>query len=272
MSPDTPATTTGPHFDLSEHSHRRRSPLTGQWVLVSPQRGRRPWQGRRETGAEDSGTRYDADCFLCPGNRRTSGRTNPAYEGTFVFENDHPALMAATPQAGTGHPLFQVQAARGTSRVLCYSPDHSRTLPELEVPQITEVVQAWCEQTADLGRRHAWVQVFENKGEAMGCSQPHPHGQVWATDYLPSEPATEEFRLKLRFEGAPGRAEVEKLIASGVRERQVQGAYRIDQREGGEYVVTFGEKPTVDAVSGLIAEWRNAPNVAEVSIDGGAAP
>jgi UDPglucose--hexose-1-phosphate uridylyltransferase len=146
---------------------------------------------------------YEPSCYLCAGNTLVSGDVNPAYSGTFVFTNDHAALLPEVPDAPDapdgGDPLFQLHAARGTSRVICYSPDHGKTLPELSLAAIGGVIDTWCEQTADLGRTHAWVQVFENKGELMGCSQPHPHGQVWATGHLPNEAATEDREQRAYF-------------------------------------------------------------------------
>jgi UDPglucose--hexose-1-phosphate uridylyltransferase len=209
-----------------ESPHRRFNPLTGEWLLVSPHRARRPWLGQVERVPPENLPTYDPDCYLCPGNARAGGKRNPDYTSTFVFDNDFPALFqpgqleATEPEAnlddsppragaeadktratrggfpGTETPsgeLFLAQPEYGLCRVVCFSPQHDLTLPELSQEQVAAVIDTWRKQTQELGSLEfsAYVQIFENKGALMGCSNPHPHSQIWAVSHIPNEPAKE---------------------------------------------------------------------------------
>lgn len=183
-------------FDATEHPHRRYNPLKNEWILVSPHRAKRPWSGQQEMPDTRKYPSFDENCFLCPGNKRVSGAINPNYLHTYVFPNDFAALMVDSPDAPpSDNPLFQTMGVRGLSRVICFSPDHSKTLPELSIAEIRQVVETWNDQLEELGKDYIWVQAFENKGEMMGCSQPHPHGQIWASSFLPNEIATKEHNM-----------------------------------------------------------------------------
>jgi UDPglucose--hexose-1-phosphate uridylyltransferase len=183
-------------FDVSEHPHRRYNALTGDWILVSPHRTKRPWQGRLDPPASEQRPAYEPACYLCPGNLRAGGERNPEYTSTHVFTNDFAALLPIDPEGASAfpHPLLRVESERGTCRVVCFSPRHDLTLPEMEPADILKVIRVWMDQTRELSRPYRWVQVFENKGDIMGCSNPHPHGQIWAGSALPNEPAKEDRR------------------------------------------------------------------------------
>ncbi|MFC4291037.1 UDP-glucose--hexose-1-phosphate uridylyltransferase [Sphingorhabdus arenilitoris] len=175
-----------------ENPHRRYNPLSGEWVLVSPQRGKRPWQGQVDSPDILPSQSHDPTCYLCPGNERVGGDVNPNYEDIFVFGNDFAALTQQETETLPTDPLFRHDAVTGECRVICFSPDHSKTLPELTTSQIRKVIDCWADQSAELGQAYPWVQVFENKGAMMGCSSPHPHGQIWAQSAVPSLPAAED--------------------------------------------------------------------------------
>lgn len=177
----------------ADYPHRRYNPLTGSWVLVSPHRTQRPWQGKQETPAEERRPAYDPKCYLCPRNERAGGVRNPQYTGTYVFTNDFPALLPEPgPPLGGEGDLLRSQPVAGTCRVVCFSPRHDLTLAEMPPDAVRGVVDAWAQQVEELGATYRWVQLFENRGETMGASNPHPHGQIWASDFIPNEAAGED--------------------------------------------------------------------------------
>jgi UDPglucose--hexose-1-phosphate uridylyltransferase len=181
-------------MNLFSQPHRRYNPLTDEWLLVSPQRTQRPWLGQVEKLPPEERPTYDLHCYLCPGNERAGGRRNPPYAGTFVFDNDFAALRPETPLAEIDQRgLIRAASERGLCRVICFSPRHDWTLPDMPLADICRVVDVWIEQTLELGAYDFihYVQVFENKGDMMGASNPHPHCQVWANEHIPTEPAKE---------------------------------------------------------------------------------
>ncbi len=205
--------------DTLARPHRRFNPLSGGWVQVSPQRMGRPWQGE-VSPPDPPPPAYDPACYLCPGNARVGGEVNPAYTGVHVFDNDFPALADDAGEAVAADPLLRAESSAGVCRVICFSPDHGKSLPQLDLAQLRGVVDCWVEQTAELGARFAHVQVFENKGAMMGCSNPHPHGQVWASAHVPQEVAAEDDRQRayMAEHGRPLLLDVaEREAAEGVR-------------------------------------------------------
>ena len=177
---------------LAGEPHRRYNPLTDEWVLVSAGRTRRPWLGDEEPERDGEGRPYDPDCYLCPGNIRANGHANPVYTETYVFTNDFSALRPDTSIAVVDDGLLRAEGERGLCRVICFSPRHDLTLGRMPSGAVRKVVDMWADQTAELGADYRWVQVFENRGTAMGASNPHPHGQIWAGTALPGDAARED--------------------------------------------------------------------------------
>lgn len=190
-------------FNFEDHSHRRYNPMTGAWLQVSPHRAKRPWQGQQEKATQVDRPEYDPSCYLCPGNTRANGEVNPNYGGTYSFVNDFAAITQDVPSGKMQEgELFLAKSERGICKVICFSPRHDLTIPEMDVETIKEVVALWKREYLELGSldfiNH--VQIFENKGEVMGASNPHPHGQIWAQESIPDEPAKKALNFSRYFE------------------------------------------------------------------------
>lgn len=190
-------------FNIKEHSHTRLNILTGEWLLVSPHRMKRPWQGKVEEIPKDSRPAYDANCYLCPGNKRADGSINPAYTDPFVFTNDFSSLLADTPIGEVNErDLLVAGSESGICRVICFSPGHDLTLPQLDILTIENIITLWQKEFEELSANPfiKYIQIFENKGEIMGCSNPHPHGQIWASSSVPVEISKETRQQKKYYE------------------------------------------------------------------------
>jgi UDPglucose--hexose-1-phosphate uridylyltransferase len=223
--------------DLPRGPHRRYNALTGEWILVSAGRDARPWLGAAEPAPVEARPAFDPGCYLCPGNERAGGARNPSYTGPFVFTNDFAALTPTDDPSSYEYGLLRAETEAGTCRVLCYTPRHDLDLGRLPHEEMREVVDVWADQTTELGRRYRWVQVFENRGTAMGASSPHPHGQIWAGAAIPSETAKEDAAQR-RHHGLAGR----RLLADYA-----------EQESGGPRVVD--EDPEWLAIVPFWAAW-----------------
>lgn len=247
----------------ADSPHRRKNALTGDWVTVSPQRTKRPWRGEEAPEIDVTSVKYDPDCYLCPSNTRANGLVNPDYSGPWAFDNDFPALSNdAGPDearadktrpveaisddvverqggAAAAHSLFCSEPVSGRCRVLCYSADHSKTLTKMTESELSAVIQLWSDEVRQLRKQHRWVQVFENKGAMMGCSNPHPHGQIWAVDSLPTEAVKESMTQAAWFE-QQGHVLLEQ--------------YRTDEERSGERMVVATEH-----WSAMVPYWATWP-------------
>lgn len=203
-----------PSFDSKKHPHRRYNPLLDEWILVSPQRASRPWQGQTEAPEKEHLPDYDPGCYLCAGNLRISGEKNPDYKGVYVFDNDFGSLMNEDVEISEDKTdFFSMQPERGINRVICFSENHSLTLPEMETEDIRKVIDVWQQQYEELGAEDfiSHVQIFENKGKIMGCSNPHPHGQIWAQSSIPTIIRKTQENLKAYF-GKNGKSLLEDYL------------------------------------------------------------
>lgn len=186
-------------FFLTKTPHRRYNPLKDEWILVSPQRTKRPWQGKQEIISPEKLPIHDPDCYLCPGNLRADESKNPVYSSTYVFENDFPAIIKSGEEKIVKESaLFCKETVTGVCKVVCFSPEHNLTLAQMPVYQIENVIKTWIKEVISL-KKYKWVQVFENKGSLMGCSNPHPHGQIWASNFIPNEIYKEDIQQEKYF-------------------------------------------------------------------------
>lgn len=221
---------------LQESPHRRYNILTGDWIKVSPHRTKRPWQGQRENSNEVKRPQHDPGCYLCPGNGRAGGEKTPPYTSTYSFVNDFSALLPETAGGEINTPFFKAQSERGICKVICFSPRHDLTIPLMDVKDIEKVIELWQGEYRDLSKQDFinHIQIFENHGAAMGCSNPHPHGQIWADEFIPDLPARELEKQKEYFEknGSP-------LLIDYLKEERKSGERIVAENDGFTALVPF---------------------------------
>lgn len=208
-------------MNMNDFPHRRWNPLTESWVLVSPHRSNRPWQGQVEKLPPDDRPAHDPNCYLCSGNLRANGERTPDYTDVFVFTNDFSALLPdARAFDGGGDPLFRARSERGVCKVICFSPRHDLTIPQMDAGAIRKVVDAWCHEYETLGALPyiRYVQIFENKGAIMGCSNPHPHGQIWAQENIPDEPLKKQ-KAQAKYFRKTGRTLLADYLAAEAKQQ-----------------------------------------------------
>jgi len=243
--------------------HRRYNPLTDSWVLVSPHRSKRPWQGQVEKLPSDTRPAYDPGCYLCPGNTRANGEQNPDYAGVFVFDNDFAALLPEKQEpdaeAEKSSAFFQARPERGLARVICFSPRHDLTIPEMDTTAIRQVVDAWVDEYRTLGAKPfiRYVQIFENKGAVMGCSNPHPHGQIWAQSSIPDEPLKKQ-QAQLKYWKKHGRT----LLADYLLEEQAKNERILFENEHFTALVPFWAVWPFEA---MIVPKRAMPRITDLA-------
>ncbi|MBT8295496.1 MAG: galactose-1-phosphate uridylyltransferase, partial [Gramella sp.] len=214
--------------ELNNIPHRRYNILTGEWILVSPHRTKRPWQGKTEESRNLKTESYDPSCYLCPGNTRTSGDTNPDYKDPYSFVNDFSSLLPDSPAVDFKDGLLKAESEKGICKVVCFSPDHSLTLPLMEIEDITKVIKMWKKEYLELGTNKDinYVQIFENKGAIMGCSNPHPHGQIWSQSSIPTEVMKKSGKFKEYWE------KHKRSLLSDYLKQEIQAEERIlDENE-----------------------------------------
>ncbi|WP_369048702.1 UDP-glucose--hexose-1-phosphate uridylyltransferase [Tenacibaculum sp. UWU-22] len=207
--------------NLQEYSHKRFNMLTGEWVLVSPHRAKRPWQGQEEVLNTEKRPSYDEHCYLCAGNKRINGEVNPNYTDVFVFTNDFAALQSNSPSFSSNEDLFVYESERGICKVICFSPDHSKSLAEMSVGNIEKVVAVWQNEFTTLAKDAAinYVQIFENKGAVMGCSNPHPHGQIWSESSVPNEVLKKDIQQK-KYYAQHGKTLLENYVEQEIQKQE----------------------------------------------------
>lgn len=249
------------NLDLQEYSHKRFNFLTGEWVLVSPHRAKRPWEGQKELISNQLRPTYDLNCYLCSGNTRINGKKNPEYKDVFVFKNDFGALQTKSPNISVNEGLFKAESELGICKVVCFSPDHSMSLAEMEVNDIYKVIETWQKEYTSIGSNEMinYVQIFENKGAAMGCSNSHPHGQIWSQSSLPNEVLKKDQRQ------SDYKSQNKSSLIEDYLKQELKAKERIIYENN--HFVILTPFWAIWPFETMIAPKKKYPNISEISIE-----